>query len=446
MTRMLILSNRLLIEKNPLEEKADIYGWHKFPNIPRLSDYEIAVLDMKIPAGKYDGAFLGQRKEAQILLGAGGVLICLNYFTMRTNRRVYWSSKSQHPAVIRVLGQNQRWEINYDWVFASYLLSSLNVAQLDAKTGKNIALESKDKLFADYFKGVVEYHKTVDNIYPETDEEGNFLGYKLYIIGYARHKHPDTRVIATAKVTNKPIACVVGVSKGSLIFLPQSEAKPEAIISQLYALGNSEYGKNIETIQEYPSPPEWLDKHKTEQELDSEQKIEDLTNELEQKRLEHRRFEKIDVLLYGTGTPLEVAVQKALEEMGCAVEKMEKGATIDLKAKINSMKLAIEITGVDDKIYKNSRKFGQILEYLPMQEEDEKIVLLANTHKDIDVEERIGRENFTKSVKRIAENNDFCLMTTMNLYLIWKDFLDGKSPKEILEGIYSAKGEFRYAK
>ena len=125
---------------------------------------------------------------------------------------------------------------------------------------------------------------------------------------------------------------------------------------------------------------------------------------------------------------------------------MEKGATIDFTAKTDSMKLAIEVTGVDDKIYKSSKKFGQILQYLPMKEENEKIVLLANTYKDIDVKERIGRENFTGTVREIADSNRFCLMTTMDLYFMWKDFLNGASAKKMLTEVFSTTGEFKYSK
>lgn len=452
MVRMLVLSDELDVEKKRLnivmKGNVDVHSWFEYPDIPRLSDYEIAVLDMQIPddareSSHYNYAFLGLRQEARILLESGGVIICLNYFTKPTSYKAYYHSDKGHPAVLRI-GPHHRREINYDWLFSVGLLSRLNVAQLDAKPGKRLELLSKDKVFAKYFKGVTEYHKTIENVESKEDEEGNFLGYEIYAPEMGTRL--NTKVIAVAKVTKKPIACVINILKGSLIFLPQTKARSMMIIDQLYAIGNAEYEKNIQKIEEYPSPPEWLDKYKAKQELGLERKIEDLTQKLERRKLEHKRFEKIDVLLYGTGNPLEVAVQKVLEEMGCTVEKLEKGATMDLKARINSIKFAIEVTGVEDKIYKDSKKFAQILQYLPHKEENEKIVLLANTYRDIDVGERVGRENFTNPVLKIAENNGFCLITTMDLYFMWKDFLNGKSSKKILAEVFSAKGEFRYIK
>lgn len=448
MTRMLVLSDHLHPDKEWLnivmKGNVDVHRWIEFPNIPRLSDYEIVVLDMKIPVNnEYKGAFVGLCEETEILLRSGGVLVCLNYFTIPTEHTIHYDpsdSQLKNSDVIR-FGTYDRLEINYDWIFNDAMLSKLNVAQTDAKLGESFLLISKEKVFSEYFKGVNEYHKTIDNIGSIEDEENNILGYRFYI-GLARSV--NAKVFAIAKVTKKPIACTINIRNGSLIFLPQSQAKPKAVISQLYTIGQSEYERNIEITEERPSPPEWLSRYKTRQELDLEGKIKELTETLEQRKLDHRKFEKIDVLLYGTGAFLEVAVQMVLEEMGCIVEKLEKGATIDLKARIGSMKFAIEITGVDNKIYKDSKKFAQILQYLPHKEENEKIVLLTNTYRHVDVEERADKENFTRTVLKIAKDNNFCLMTTVDLYFIWKDFLNGESSEKMLTEVFATKGNFKY--
>lgn len=62
------------------------------------------------------------------------------------------------------------------------------------------------------------------------------------------------------------------------------------------------------------------------------------------------------------------------------------------------------------------------------------------------VKERIGRENFTGTVQEIANNNRFCLMTAMDLYFMWKDFLNSKSAEKMLAEVFSTKGEFKYSK
>jgi len=57
MVRMIYLSERLPVEENGLRENVDIFRWNRYPDIPRLSDYEIAVLDMKTTYGKYGVPF-----------------------------------------------------------------------------------------------------------------------------------------------------------------------------------------------------------------------------------------------------------------------------------------------------------------------------------------------------------------------------------------------------
>lgn len=448
MVRMLVLSTKLEVHQAWLnivmKGNVDVHDWFEYPDIPRLSDYEIVVLDMEIPDdNNCGGAFLGLREETRMLLESGGVLVCLNYLTKPTDYKTNYNpdkSPLKRSDIIRTDRLSRR-EINYDWMFHLGLLSTLNVAQVDARIGTSFRLTSKDKIFTEYFKEVTEYHKTIDNVVSEEDKEGNFLGYAIHI---PRWTSLNTRVVSVTKVTKKPIACIIEILNGSLIFLPQSQAKSQTIIGQLYAIGKSEYEKNIQRIEELPSPPEWLEEYKTKQELDLEKRIEKLVKELEQRKLEHKRFEKIDILLYGTGTPLELAVQKVLEEMGCNVKKQEKGATIDFKARIDSMKFAIEVTGVDDKINKNSKKFAQILQYLPHKEKNEKILLLVNTYRNMDVKERTKKENFTETVVKIAQDNEFCLMKTKDLYFMWKSFLNGEDPRKTLAQVFTAKGEFAY--
>jgi len=454
MVRMLVLSENLKIDeallKVVMEANVDLCRWSEYPNIPRISDYEIVVLDLKIPNdNEYGHAFRGLRNETRILLESGGVMVCLNYFTIATNLKMYYhkgKSDLNESSIIIAEPTNWRWETNYDWFFHDNFLSKLNVAQTDAKIGRSFSLVSGDKIVAEYFKGVTEYHKTIDGVEPLRDEEGNVQGYQVSFFSGGYTKKFVSNVFAVTKVTKKPIACIVRIPKGSLIFLPQSHAKAMVMIGQLYLIGSSEYQRNIENIEERPSVPEWLSSYKTQQELDLEHEITDLTNTLQQRKLEQKRFEKIDVLLYGTGNPLEVAVQRALEEMGCTVEKLEEGATMDLKAQMDSMKFAIEVTGVDNKIHKDSKKFGQILQYLPHKEDYEKIVLLANTFRQKDVKERVGLQSFTGPVQKIARDNHFCLLTTIDLFSMWKEHLNGKSSKEPLSQLFSAEGVFKYVR
>lgn len=445
MVKMLVLSDRLLQEgamKQSFGKDVELYPWIVFPNIPRLSDYEIAVLDMQIPeSNDCKGAFLGLKNEVNTLFDSGGVVICLNYFTVTTPFKVKCVSDYDYPAIVRA-GIVTRFEINYDWIPLN-LLYRTGIADLEAKIGKHFDILSRDKNILEYFKGVDEYHKTVDSVELEHDKKGNLLRYYLLIDDQSR---PSLRPFAVSKVSRQPIACQIDISEGSLVFLPQSKLEPTTVIAQLFEIGKSEYQGGLNRADKTQLPPDWLHKYKTEQELDLEKEIGELEERLEQNRDELERFNQIDLLLYGTGSALENAVQRTLEEMSFDVQKTEKGATIDFKVKIDSAKFAIEVTGVDGEILKDNKKFGQILSYLPNKEDDEKIILLANTHRMTDLTERSKKESFTLPVQKLAKDNHFCLMTTADLFLIWKDSLNGKSTKKAIATILKAEGEYKYDK
>jgi hypothetical protein len=443
MVKMLVLSDRINLPRgatHALEKDVEGYAWIEYPNIPRLSDYEVVVLDMKTPVvNEYNGAFIGQRGEATTLLNSGGVIICLNYFTTRTGLELDCTAEAEHSGQV-MIGHHQRCEINYDWIENTRVLTSTNIANKGAKVGRNFVVLSKDHNYLQYFKGVTDYHKTIENVTPRCDEKEHLLGYDLWLSGQTQL---PTSILAIAKVSQRPIACQIDYFDGSLIFLPQSDSELEMVVDQLYEIGKSAYEQNLQRTHRAEPTPEWLVNRKTKQELDLENQITELEIKLEQKKTEHRRFDDIDLLLYGTGTELEDAVQRCLEELSFDVQKTEKGATIDFNAKTDFAKFAIEVTGVNGEILKDNKKFAQILQYLPNKDDDEKIVLLANTYRQIDDNERAGKENFTKPVQRIAVDNRFCLMTTLDLFLIWKDFLNAKSPEKAIAKIFSTEGEYR---
>lgn len=216
------------------------------------------------------------------------------------------------------------------------------------------------------------------------------------------------------------------------------------MVSQLYKIGMAQYEKNLQNFVEFPKAPEWLTKYKIKQEVDLDQSIQKLESEIHELEIQHKNFDKIDALLYGTGESLESAVEVVLKDMGCSVEKLEKGATVDLKAHLNEMSFVLEVTGVDEKIYKDNKHFAQILQYLPYREEKERIVLLANTYRNKDVSERMGKEHFTKPVLELSRDNHFCIMTTCDLYFVWRDYKSGVAPEKLLAQIFRAEGEFKY--
>ncbi len=184
--------------------------------------------------------------------------------------------------------------------------------------------------------------------------------------------------------------------------------------------------------------PSWLDKYKPKGLIEIERNIKNLT-------LEKQDLSAYLLLLYSSGDLLEDVVKKTLESFGLVVEKTERGSTIDLIAytEDKSKIFGIEVTGTSHGIKKDNPKLTQIMMFHLQKENKEKPILLANTYKDLDPEERMSKEHFTRQVIEYLEPNGILLMTAFDLYNLWLQMYEGKlSKEEIIEKLYTQKGIF----
>jgi len=157
-----------------------------------------------------------------------------------------------------------------------------------------------------------------------------------------------------------------------------------------------------------------------------------------------QEFEMITYLLYGTGDELVDSAKLTLEKLGLEAEKTPPGATIDLRARNTdeTIKLAIEVTGTNDKIKKASRKVSQAWTYhLEKGDEQEKLVLMANTYNSLPIEDRSDKTHFTPDVEKKFTSISALLMTTADLYFLWKDVHEKKgNADEVLKLLYESTG------
>jgi len=73
-------------------------------------------------------------------------------------------------------------------------------------------------------------------------------------------------------------------------------------------------------------------------------------------------------------------------------------------------------------------------------------VLLANTFYELDPDERRDKLHFSKQVTHPLEEEGVLLMTTVQLYDIWRGVKEGKlNLHEVVEEMYSQAGEFKNA-
>lgn len=301
-----------------------------------------------------------------------------------------------------------REEYVYGW------LESVDVHP-EAAYGTNIQLtqHGKAQIFQDYFENVNEY--------------------------FVRWRSTPDKSIAVIGDTELVIAGEYSIGKGKIIVLPPpsyDETVMHKVIPSLYNMA-WKYYEDMQKRIFVGDEPAWVEKHKTQEHLQIIKAIENL-------ELRKQELDMITYLLYGTGPALEDSVKLTLEKLGLEVKTTPRGANIDFTTRNadQTIKLAIEVTGTTDKIKKESKKVPQAWTYsLEKQDEQEKLVLMANTYRHLPVEDRSDRLHFTPDVKKPFTDINALLMTTADLYCLWKD-VQGKrrTPNEVLNLLYRSTG------
>lgn len=151
-----------------------------------------------------------------------------------------------------------------------------------------------------------------------------------------------------------------------------------------------------------------------------------LATEIESLSEEKAEYDKIAYVLYGTGEDLEESVALLLEKLGLSVERQSRDAIIDLKARHQNLGLdfAIEVTGTKGTIQSDSDKVGQAWKYIQERagtpKEKDRLIIVANTERHLDPHQRM-RDSFSREVVDLLGKNGVLLITTVQLYTMWKE-------------------------
>jgi len=436
--RMLVLSDSLPTDSG--YPHIEVYRWTA-SNRPLISNYHILVLDMKMyrDTRATPEAFTRITEEIVKLLKSGGVVICLTYTITEIEGKISrYRIVYDHPA--RRERTTDTKVTSYDWLPTGILEATELYRKSDP--GTDYELIKKSEELKPYFDCVEGFQKIIEGgVYSESRKKWIFR-YPEFSNGGFRIRTCDMDVIAINPVTKDPIACVIYYQGGSLIFLPQSEHDPLNVVYYLFQIGKRYYELNIEERGLFLDAPEWIENYKTEHEKSIEVEISQLEDSLQKEKSKRSRFQKIDALLYATNKTLEKAVMLVFQDFGLNVEKADPGANKDLVVEDNSgNRLLVEVTGVKGKINSNSRKMAQLWDLVLEKRSEEKIVLIANTYREKEPAERSGEENFTEKVINLCEKNDICLMTTVDLFNLWKNVREGKkTPEQVIDSVLETNG------
>jgi hypothetical protein len=414
-------------ESNTIEN-IELYSWGN-QAIPSVFDYETIVLDMNIAASdKQLEAQFKISNDVHRALMRGNTVICLTHYFKQFP---IYSAELKREIVCETFGWLNGWADDITF---------------HPSKGKNFILlkTPQTNIFKRYFDSVEEYNAIIEGVKANRKGEDQT---EFYIVCGKYHRHGGHGVyrtldiISLVKTTSDVIACSINFGGGNLIFLPQSTREPKDIISELYEIGKHYYGEDI-----VYNAPDWIDDYKTMQEIELEKEYEFFKLETREKAIEFkrelRRYSDIDILLWGTGKPLEKAVKKCFEEFGLEINKTEPGFTIDLVGKDKKdRKLAVEVTGTNGKIKKESNKITQLFQYSQFnKKESEKLVFVANTYCTKKVEER-KEGDFTKDAINLLNSLGVCSLTSLDMYFLWKKYSEEKiKGNEIIDKIFSTIG------
>ena len=231
---------------------------------------------------------------------------------------------------------------------------------------------------------------------------------------------------------------------GVLVFLP-----PPLLVAEYYQPSMSSlvrvarrYYERAQRRIPISDSPVWIDKYLVPRAKEINEQLSDLTSEKEQ-------YDHLAYVLYGTGEELEKSVKLLLEQLGLEVSPQPPGANIDLKAthKKAGLGFAVEVTGTKGTIQKDSSKVPQAWEFLRQRsgtpEQEFRLIVIANTESHLDPKDR-KRESFSANVSKLPGDSGVLLMTTVQLYELWRSVHEGKEiAEEIVRQLHTKQGIYK---
>ena len=475
--RTLLLSNYLNVEFLP-NTVCSKWGMQH----PSLADFQCVVLDMKlntditsdIPSIKYQGySFYKLSDDIIRLLRAGGVVICLNYYTFINQASLLYGSKVLNTIYEKrqtIYSYEHKYqgqeETSYDWLDLGFLQCT-QIDQMSIMPGQHFKVISTLDVVKNYFLYVKEYHKIIQGIRREPNaQHGRILSNFRLDPTYHNASTTDDEVdvLAISEVTDDPIAVAIKYRgfPGTLVFLPTYDLPqvgdhvPEEVIrfisSRLDSLGNYYYEESRRELGVKLESPPWLLEYRAKAAKDADKELEDLEKAKAASLARRDRYDRMLTLINGYGEPLQKAVGELFgkEWFGFDVEETERGYPIDLFVKNprTGQALAMQVTGVVGKFNQSDKHFGALMGYLPENEGKnvggrvERVVLIVNTHRDTPLASRTV-DDISVQVQNLAKRNGICLIRSCDLYNLWNVWVNSpeKFPADdIFKQLFECEG------
>ncbi len=248
--------------------------------------------------------------------------------------------------------------------------------------------------------------------------------------------YPTSEHVIGRNLAKLPVSLSIPYSNGYIILMPLfEEAKYVQVLSDLLdAIKQNYFQKNIPPI--ITPAPAWLSKYQFDKEMHLTKQFEELKSELQ-------RYKEIRKILYTNGIELTKAVGHLFSELGFKVTEKEHEGLHDLEVEKDNFFSVIEVKGL--KGHANVDDLRQLLDHhieASKQNENAKGIFVLNHHKEDEPPNR--KEPFSKDAIRLGTKNEFCMMTTTDLFKIYSDYIEGKIKiQDIIARIKGTSGPLR---
>lgn len=243
---------------------------------------------------------------------------------------------------------------------------------------------------------------------------------------------PPNYVSIANNITGQSVALRANIGEGRVIIIPtpkvdiEDSTKYPAFLRLLIDLSKEEID---ELTDKERKEPDWVEEYVVTEELELRDKIKKLEKEYQTLTEAHK-------LYYETGKALTKTVNFVISEMGFNSKMREEEGIHDIEICEEDFDLVIEVTSSEDN-WININKTRQLLHWCRTFEQEQnnkpKGILIANPYYDLSPADR--DKPFTQKAIEHGKAEDFCLMTTEQLYNIFckffKDEIDKNEVKKL---------------
>ncbi len=364
-------------------------------NIPTIYDYHLVLISDRV-FDNYDirNIFIKKIDELKIFLSGNshGIIVC----PLSPESNILLSQFNTTAYIIKKSGNSIKFNENH-WLSSTFE-------------------KYTDKLHWDA-------HLSINAVKPEDE------------------KSPDN-FIAT-NLLGFPISIEMGMNS-NLIFIPYYDGAIEKqflrdIIDKIKQRLLSDKAKKL--------APAWVNKYSSSE----EQKL--LAKRIETDK-EMEKYEKIKGVLWQSGNYLTESITFLLNELGINSNNVEINGKEDIIISEDNLSAIIENKGIDG--YANNDQLRQLLEwYMEKIKTDTGVkgIFILNEFRSVEPEKRselcknkLGKDYpFTEDAIRIAENNNFCLLTTFTLFKLFLEKTHNNFDKnKFIEKLAGSKGYIRF--